>query len=120
MSQNDFRIFLGSFVNCLGLATPDDDSEALIYGYGALKFLMMNENILNFALDNGILQLMALHLKMINLAVRHSFVRELLQFCPISNAHRTPSFSEERRFQFSRANESHVVSVDRLLTKRRQ
>ena len=64
------RLFpAGSFVNCLGLATPDDDSEALIYGYGALKFLMMNENILNFALDNGILQLMALHLKMINLAV---------------------------------------------------
>lgn len=60
---------IGSFVNCLGLATPDEDSEALIYGYGALKFLMMNENILNSALDNGILQLMALHLKMINLAV---------------------------------------------------
>lgn len=59
----------GSFVDCLGLATPDDDSEALIYGYGALKFLMMNFNILHFALDNGILQLMALHLKMINLAV---------------------------------------------------
>ncbi|XP_065215268.1 armadillo repeat-containing protein 2 [Planococcus citri] len=59
---------IGPFVNCLGLATPDEDSEALIYGYGALKFLMMNSNILYHALENGILPLMTLHLKMINLA----------------------------------------------------
>ncbi|KAK7605197.1 hypothetical protein V9T40_007055 [Parthenolecanium corni] len=60
-------LLVSAFVNSLGLATPDEDSEALIYGYGALKFLMMNSSILQCALDNGILQLMSLHLKMVNL-----------------------------------------------------
>lgn len=70
LPKNRFTLwFSGAFVNSLGLATPDEDSEALIYGYGALKFLMMNSSILQCALDNGILQLMALHLKMVNLAV---------------------------------------------------
>ncbi|XP_025413160.1 armadillo repeat-containing protein 2 isoform X2 [Sipha flava] len=55
------------FVDILGLATPHEDSESLIYGYGALKFLTMNPDLMERAMNNGCLSLMLLHLKMINL-----------------------------------------------------
>lgn len=55
------------FVDILGLATPHEDAESLIYGYGALKFLTMNPDLMERAMKNGCLSLMLLHLKMINL-----------------------------------------------------
>lgn len=55
------------FVDILGLATPHEDSESLIYAYGALKFLTMNSDLMAQAMNNGCLSLMLLHLKMINL-----------------------------------------------------
>lgn len=55
------------FVDILGLATPHEDAESLIYGYGALKFLTMNPDLMERAMNNGCLSLMLLHLKMINL-----------------------------------------------------
>lgn len=69
--QND-NLFLETnvltlFVDILGLATPHEDSESLIYGYGALKFLTMNPDLMERAMNNGCLSLMLLHLKMINL-----------------------------------------------------
>jgi len=69
--QND-HLFLETnvltlFVDILGLATPHEDAESLIYGYGALKFLTMNPDLMERAMKNGCLSLMLLHLKMINL-----------------------------------------------------
>lgn len=55
------------FVDILGLATPHEDAESLTYGYGALKFLTMNPELMDRAMKNGCLSLMLLHLKMINL-----------------------------------------------------
>ncbi|XP_014251201.1 armadillo repeat-containing protein 2 [Cimex lectularius] len=54
------------FVESLGRASPIDDAEACIYGYGALKFLTMNQQLLLVALRLGILDLMVLHLKIVN------------------------------------------------------
>ncbi|CAH1402753.1 unnamed protein product [Nezara viridula] len=54
------------FVDSLGRASPVDDAEACIYGYGALKFLTMNQQLLLVALKLGILELMVLHLKIVN------------------------------------------------------
>lgn len=71
-SDKNDRLFLETnaldlFVDMLGLATPNEDAEALIYGYGALKFLTMNPDLMERAMSNGCLPLMLLHLKMINL-----------------------------------------------------
>ncbi|XP_050524362.1 armadillo repeat-containing protein 2 isoform X2 [Daktulosphaira vitifoliae] len=71
LDKND-RLFLETdvlnlFVDALGLATPNEDAESLIYGYGALKFLTMNPALMERAMSNGCLPLMLLHLKMINL-----------------------------------------------------
>uniref|UniRef100_A0A1B6CHS7 Armadillo repeat-containing protein 2 n=1 Tax=Clastoptera arizonana TaxID=38151 RepID=A0A1B6CHS7_9HEMI len=70
--QND-KLFMNTnilelFVESLGRASPLDDSEACIYGYGALKFLTMNNQILEAALKLGILELMVLHIKIVNKA----------------------------------------------------
>lgn len=54
----------------LGRASPLEDAEACIYGYGALKFLTMNNQLLQAALQLGILELMVLHIKIVNNAVR--------------------------------------------------
>ena len=63
------HIFLELFVEALGRASPLDDPETCIYGYGALKFLTMNKEILLTTLKLGILELMVLHLKIVNNAV---------------------------------------------------
>lgn len=65
-----FFFFTELFVDSLGRASPIDDAEACIYGYGALKFLTMNQQLLLVALKLGILELMVLHLKIVNNAVR--------------------------------------------------
>lgn len=57
------------FVDALGRSSPLDDAEACIYGYGAIKFLTMNSTLLDKILNLGILQLMVLHMKIVNAAV---------------------------------------------------
>ncbi|KAK4879012.1 hypothetical protein RN001_007158 [Aquatica leii] len=57
---------LDLFVDSLGRSSPLDDGEACVYGYGSVKFLTMNSNLLRKILDLGILQLMVLHIKIIN------------------------------------------------------
>ncbi|XP_046392648.1 armadillo repeat-containing protein 2 isoform X2 [Ischnura elegans] len=54
------------FVNVLGTAEPMEDAEACVYGYGALKFLLMNSSLLRKILGFGALELMVLHMKVIN------------------------------------------------------
>lgn len=53
----------------LGSASPLEDAESCVYGYGALKFLTMNNVLLAKVLKLGILELMVLHMKMVNTAV---------------------------------------------------
>ncbi|KAK5645760.1 hypothetical protein RI129_004224 [Pyrocoelia pectoralis] len=57
---------LDLFVDALGRSSPLDDGEACVYGYGSVKFLTMNSKLLKKILDLGILQLMVLHIKIIN------------------------------------------------------
>ncbi|KAE8751573.1 hypothetical protein FOCC_FOCC001820 [Frankliniella occidentalis] len=59
---------LDLFIDALGTASPLEDAEACVYGYGALKFLTMNNQLLNHILDLGTLDLMVLHLKIVNSA----------------------------------------------------
>lgn len=54
------------FMEALGRASPLEDAEACIYGYGALKFLTMNDNLLLTSLHFGALELMVLHIKIVN------------------------------------------------------
>ncbi|XP_071455226.1 armadillo repeat-containing protein 2 [Hetaerina americana] len=54
------------FINALGTAEPMEDAEACVYGYGALKFLLMNSALLRKLLSFGALELMVLHMKVIN------------------------------------------------------
>lgn len=61
--------FLELFVEALGRSSPLDDAEACVYGYGAIKFLTMNTTLLEKILNLGILQLIVLHIKMVNAAV---------------------------------------------------
>lgn len=56
-------------MEALGRASPLEDAEACIYGYGALKFLTMNSELLKTALKLGALELMVLHVKIVNNAV---------------------------------------------------
>nr|CAD7426048.1 unnamed protein product [Timema monikensis] len=56
------------FVESLGSASPLEDAEACVYGYGALKFLTMNNVVLTRVLRLGTLELIVLHMKMINSA----------------------------------------------------
>lgn len=57
-------------MDALGRSSPLDDAEACIYGYGAIKFLTMNATLLDKILNLGILQLMVLHMKLVNAAKR--------------------------------------------------
>ncbi|KAJ8918425.1 hypothetical protein NQ315_008122 [Exocentrus adspersus] len=70
--QNDNLFFqknlLELFLDALGRSSPLDDAEACVYGYGAVKFLTMNPKLSDKILDLGILQLMILHIKIINMA----------------------------------------------------
>jgi len=52
-------------INSIGGACPVNDSEALVYGYGALKFLTMNPQTREKLRKMGILDLVLLHLKLI-------------------------------------------------------
>ncbi|KAK6620587.1 hypothetical protein RUM43_010879 [Polyplax serrata] len=56
------------FMEAIGRASPLEYAESCVYGYGALKFLTMNYNILSRTLHMGALDLMTLHLKLINTA----------------------------------------------------
>ena len=56
---------LDLIINSIGLACPVNDSEALVYGYGALKFLTMNSATRGKLRAMGILDLVLLHLKLI-------------------------------------------------------
>ncbi|KAF5303070.1 hypothetical protein FQR65_LT08399 [Abscondita terminalis] len=60
------RNILDLFVDALGRSSPLDDGEACVYGYGSVKFLTMNSELLRKILDLGILHLMVLHIKIIN------------------------------------------------------
>ncbi|KAK9693613.1 hypothetical protein QE152_g34085 [Popillia japonica] len=68
--KNDCLFFqkniLELFVDAIGRCSPLDDSEACVYGYGSIKFLTMNSNLLQKILSLGILPLMVLHVKIIN------------------------------------------------------
>jgi hypothetical protein len=55
----------------LGSASPLEDAESCVYGYGALKFLTMNNVLLAKVLKVGILELMVLHIKMVNSVVSY-------------------------------------------------
>ncbi|CAG9859619.1 unnamed protein product [Phyllotreta striolata] len=70
--KNDHLFFqnnlLELFLDALGRSSPLDDAEACVYGYGAVKFLTMNQKLMKKILDLGILQLMVLHMKIINVA----------------------------------------------------
>ncbi|XP_039294214.1 armadillo repeat-containing protein 2 isoform X2 [Nilaparvata lugens] len=57
---------LALFVESLGRASPLEDAEACIYGYGALKFLTMNSALSAALLQLGLLQLIVLHMKIVN------------------------------------------------------
>ena len=52
-------------VNSIGGACPTLDAEALVYGYGGLKFLTMNPKTREQLKRLGILELLLLHLKLI-------------------------------------------------------
>lgn len=56
-------------MDALGRSSPLDDAEACVYGYGAIKFLTMNPILLEKILNLGILQLMVLHIKLVNVTV---------------------------------------------------
>ncbi|XP_034238749.1 armadillo repeat-containing protein 2 isoform X2 [Thrips palmi] len=68
--KNDYLFLEGNildlFIDALGTASPLEDAEACVYGYGALKFLTMNNQLLSHILDLGTLDLMVLHLKIVN------------------------------------------------------
>ncbi|KAG5874097.1 hypothetical protein JTB14_005894 [Gonioctena quinquepunctata] len=70
--KNDNLFFqknlLELFLDALGRSSPLDDAEACVYGYGAVKFLTMNQKLLEKILGLGILQLVVLHMKIINMA----------------------------------------------------
>jgi len=53
-------------VDGIGRASPLDAAESCIYGYGALKFLTANAMLLAHTLHYGALDLVTLHLKMVN------------------------------------------------------
>lgn len=68
-AEND-ESFLASnlldlLTNSIALACPIADSEALVYGYGALKFLTMNSATREKLRQLGVLDLVLLHLKLI-------------------------------------------------------
>ncbi|KAK9869486.1 hypothetical protein WA026_003240 [Henosepilachna vigintioctopunctata] len=56
------------FLDALGRSSPLDDSEACVYAYGTVKFLSMNNQLQQKLISLGILDLMALHMKIINTA----------------------------------------------------
>nr|XP_022913013.1 armadillo repeat-containing protein 2 isoform X1 [Onthophagus taurus] len=68
--KNDSLFFqkniLELFVDSIGRCSPLEDAEACVYGYGAIKFLTMNPNLLQRTINFGILPLMVLHLQLIN------------------------------------------------------
>ena len=68
-AEND-QCFMNSnvldlLINSIAMACPVSDSEALVYGYGALKFLTMNSMTREKLGKMGILDLVLLHLKLI-------------------------------------------------------
>ena len=52
-------------LDAVACAVPIEQSEACIYGYGALKFLTMNSQLVTRLLHRGILELLVLHMKLI-------------------------------------------------------
>ena len=59
------EVILELLVNSIGGACPTLDAEALVYGYGGLKFLTMNPKTRERLKRLGILDLVLLHLKLV-------------------------------------------------------
>lgn len=70
-NNKNMLLFLELFVEALGWASPLEDAEACIYGYGALKFLTMNSQIVKMVSKLGLIELITLHMKIVNNAVRN-------------------------------------------------
>ncbi|XP_076064878.1 armadillo repeat-containing protein 2 isoform X2 [Oratosquilla oratoria] len=66
---NDSLFLEGNLLDLLleavGCINPLEDYEACVYGYGALKFLTMNSQLVNRLLNKGVLELLVLHMKLI-------------------------------------------------------
>ena len=77
--SNDSLFLEGNLLDLLleavACVPPLEQPEACVYGYGALKFLTMNSQLVTKLLHRGILELLVLHMKLI---VNH--VRFLIHF----------------------------------------
>ncbi|XP_069164537.1 armadillo repeat-containing protein 2 isoform X2 [Procambarus clarkii] len=66
---NDALFLEGNLLDLLleavACVPPLDQPEACVYGYGALKFLTMNSQLVSRLLNRGILELLVLHMKLI-------------------------------------------------------
>ncbi|KAK8384284.1 hypothetical protein O3P69_009213 [Scylla paramamosain] len=66
---NDSLFLEGNLLDLLleavACVPPLDQPEACVYGYGALKFLTMNSQLVSRLLNRGILELLVLHMKLI-------------------------------------------------------
>ncbi|XP_068250206.1 armadillo repeat-containing protein 2 [Palaemon carinicauda] len=67
--SNDSLFLEGNLLDLLleavACVPPLDQPEACVYGYGALKFLTMNSQLVTRLLNRGILELLVLHMKLI-------------------------------------------------------
>ncbi|CAG0891538.1 unnamed protein product [Cyprideis torosa] len=57
---------LDLFLTTIGSCSPTEESEACLFGYGALKFLTLNAHVRRRLHHLGAVELMVLHLKMIS------------------------------------------------------
>ncbi|KAG7167831.1 Armadillo repeat-containing protein 2-like [Homarus americanus] len=66
---NDSLFLEGNLLDLLleavACVPPLDQPEACVYGYGALKFLTMNSQLVSRLLNRGVLELLVLHMKLI-------------------------------------------------------
>ena len=60
------------FMESFGQTCPITQTESMIYGYGTLKFLCMEKNVLLRIVDLNLIPIMTLHLKLLNYEVRSS------------------------------------------------
>lgn len=66
---NDSLFLEGNLLDLLleavACVPPLEQPEACVYGYGALKFLTMNSQLVTRLLNRGVLELLVLHMKLI-------------------------------------------------------
>lgn len=66
---NDSLFLEGNLLDLLleavACVPPLEQPEACVYGYGALKFLTMNSQLVSRLLNRGVLELLVLHMKLI-------------------------------------------------------